>query len=355
MSCLQQDFFSDLCSLCDAFGRAVDRHAVLEALARGCVKVMGVKASLVRLLDEKNQRLRLGAAYGLSDEYLDKGPVEPDKSPLDMMVLGGEKVVIEDVTEDKRMLYPEVVAREGIRSLLSVPFRVGDRIVGVLRLYRSDVHRFSDEEVRMATTMAIQAGIALEKAILQEQARALREVSQAISASLDVSTVLETIVRSAAQILGFRAASLRLLDEEGNSLEVKATYGLSDAYLAKGPVEVGKSLLDQEVLSGKVVSISDGELERRLQYPEEARQEGVRSILCLPLTLKKRRIGVLRVYGSLPYEFRPSEIDFLTALASQGAIAIENARLFEHLKRDYEDLTRDVWRWYDWGERPPRL
>jgi len=333
----------------------VDRHAVLEALAKGCVEVMGVKASLVRLLDEKNQRLELGAAYGLSEEYLDKGPVEPDKSPLDMTVLGGEKVLIEDVTKDKRVLYPEVVALEGIRSLLSVPFRVGDRIVGVLRVYRSDVHRFSDGEVKMAATLAIQAGVALEKVILQEQAHTLREVSQAISASLNLSIVLETIVRSAAQILGFRAASLRLLDEESKFLEIKATYGLSNAYLAKGPVEVNKSPLDQEVLSGKVVSVSDRELDRRLQYPEQVHREGIRSILCLPLTLKQRRIGVLRVYSSIPYEFRQSEIEFLTALASQGAIAIENARLFEHLKRDYEDLTRDVWRWYDWGERPPRL
>jgi GAF domain-containing protein len=66
-------------------------------------------------------------------------------------------------------------------------------------------------------------------------------------------------------------------------------------------------------------------------------------------------IGVLRVYTSNPYSFTRSEIDFLSSLASSGAIAIENARLFEHVKSEYEELAKDVWKWYDWGKRFPRF
>jgi GAF domain-containing protein len=65
--------------------------------------------------------------------------------------------------------------------------------------------------------------------------------------------------------------------------------------------------------------------------------------------------GVLRVYTSTPHAFNQSETDFLSTLACQGAIAIENARLFEHIRNEYKELAKDVWKWYDWGERFPKL
>ena len=78
-------------------------------------------------------------------------------------------------------------------------------------------------------------------------------------------------------------------------------------------------------------------------------------MVTVPLKVKGRAIGVLRVYTSTAREFRDPEIEFLTALASFGAIAIENARLFQHVKSEYEELTKDVWKWYDWGSRFPNI
>jgi GAF domain-containing protein len=123
----------------------------------------------------------------------------------------------------------------------------------------------------------------------------------------------------------------------------------------KGPVEVEKSPLDREILSGKPVRVMEDEMDAKLQYPEETRREGIRSMFGLPLQIKGKPVGVLRVYASVPYRFTMDDEEFLTALANQGAIAIENARLFQQLRKTYEDLTQDVWKWYDWGKRPPRL
>jgi len=316
---------------------------------------MNGKGCSVRVLDEKREMLELGASYGLSEKYLKKGPVELKRAPLDGDVIGGEVVDIEDVSKESRMLYPQQAAEEGIKSMLCVPLRVKDRIVGVLRVYRGEPHKSSQEEISTALTLAAHGGNVLDKFRIREERRGLAEVAQAISASLDLDRVLQTIVRCAAETLNFKGASVRLLDEEGKRLEINATHGLSGAYIAKGPVEVEKSPLDREILSGKAVRVREEEMESKLQYPEETKREGIRSMFGLPLQIKGKAVGVLRVYASVPYRFTLDDEEFLTALANQGAIAIENARLFQQLRKTYEDLTQDVWKWYDWGKRPPRL
>jgi GAF domain-containing protein len=79
------------------------------------------------------------------------------------------------------------------------------------------------------------------------------------------------------------------------------------------------------------------------------------ALLSLPLIVRGSAIGVLRVYAGAQHSFTEPERDFLSALACQGAIAIENARLFEHIKAEYAELARDVWKWYDWGKRFPKI
>ncbi|MDH5203580.1 MAG: GAF domain-containing protein [Nitrospirota bacterium] len=185
--------------------------------------------------------------------------------------------------------------------------------------------------------------------------RTLIKISQSISSTLSLDEVLQMIVENAAKTLNMKAASIRLLDEERKTLQVRAAYGLSKKYLDKGPVEVEKSIIDRECLECKVVSVHNIKKDKRLQYPEEIIEEGIMALLSLPLIVRGTAIGVLRVYTSTPYTFSESEIDFLSALACQGAIAIENARLYEHIKTEYEDLTKNVWKWYDWGARFPRI
>ncbi len=350
-----QDFSSGLCRVCVDLAAADSRQEALDVLVSGCARVMNAKGCSVRSLDEKWELLELGAAHGLSEEYLRKGPVELSKAPLDGDVIRGKVVDIADCSKESCMLYPEQAAREGIMSMLCVPLRVKERIIGVLRVYGSEVHQFTPEEIGTAEMLAAQGGNTLEKFRIREERHALGKVAHAISSSLDLDNVLDSIVRCAAETLNFKGASLRLLDEEGKHLEVKATYGLSETYVEKGKVEVEKSPLGRETLSGKAVRVSEEEMGSKLQYPDETKKEGIRSVFGLPLQIKGKAVGVLHVYASAPYRFTADDEEFLTALANQGAIAIENARLFQQLRKTYEDLTQDVWKWYDWGKRPPRL
>ncbi len=350
-----QNSVSGLCRICMELAAADTREEALDTLVSGCAHVLKAKGCSVRILDEKRELLELGTAYGLSEEYLGKGPVELAKAPLDRDAIQGKVVQIADCSRERCMLYPEQAAREGIHSMLIVPLRVKDRIIGVLRVYGAEVHEFAPQEVVTAATLAAQGGNMLEKFRIREERQALATVAQAISSSLNLDDVLKSIVKSAAETLDFKGASVRLLDQEEKHLAIKATYGLSEAYLEKGPVEVEKSPLDREILSGKAVRVREEEMESKLQYPEETRREGIRSMFGLPLQIRGKAVGVLRVYASAPYLFTADDEEFLTALANQGAIAIENARLFQQLRKTYEDLTQDVWKWYDWGKRPPRL
>jgi len=327
----------------------------LNILAKNITEQMGVKACTIRLLDEKTRTLKIVAAHGVSKTYLEKGPVLIDEHPIDKEVLSGECLKTKDILKERHLLYPVEAQKEGIKSVMSCPLTVKGKAIGVIRVFTSKPHDFTEEEIQRLRVLASLGGIMVDRARIWNQMQTLIEVSRSISSTLSLNEVLSGIVENAAKAFGFKAASIRLFDEEKKSLDVKATYGLSEAYLKKGPIEVQKSPIDRECMEGRAVIVSDVSKDSRLQYPEEIIKEGIRAILSVPLSIRGTVIGVLRVYTTNPYSFTPIEINFISALASSGAIAIENARLFEHIKDEYEELTRDVWKWYDWGKRFPKF
>lgn len=165
-----------------------------------------------------------------------------------------------------------------------------------------------------------------------QQMRTLYDTSQAVNSTLNLSQVLSTIVRQATEVMGVKGSSIRLLDEERRFLEVSAAYGLSAAYLTKGRVDAQREEMDRLAVQGKSLAILDATTDPRFQYPAEARREGIRSMLSVPMMLQAQVIGVLRVYCGEAREFTDREIEFLTALASQGAAAIQNARAYRQLQ-----------------------
>jgi signal transduction protein with GAF and PtsI domain len=346
---------SYMCRLCGELAQAFDLDTTLNILARNIAKIMRVKGSTIRLLDEKQQTLEIVAQYGLSKKYLDKGPVVLKKHPVDQKVLKGQAISTRDITKELHVLYLKEAKKEGIKSVLSVPLMVESRAIGVVRVYTSVPHDFTAEEIERVRVLTSFGGILVDRARIWSEMRTLIKISQSISSTLSLDEVLQMIVENAAKILRMKAASIRLLDEERKTLRVRAAYGLSKAYLEKGQVILSKSIIDKECLKCKIISVNNIKKDKRLQYPEELIKEGIMSLLSLPLTVRGSAIGVLRVYTSTPYTFSESEIDFLSALACQGAIAIENARLFEHIKSEYKELARDVWKWYDWGKRFPKI
>ena len=152
--------------------------------------------------------------------------------------------------------------------------------------------------------------------------RALLEVATVINSSLEPTVVLHKITEQTAKAMNCKASTLRLLDRTGKLLLASAAWGLSSGYMRKGPVEVAKSGLDGEVLKGKLIHLRDACSDGRFQYPESG-----------------KAIGILRVYSSEERDFTPDECDFMLGVANISAIAIENARMHEATRLNYELLT----------------
>lgn len=159
----------------------------------------------------------------------------------------------------------------------------------------------------------------------------LYDVAEAVNSTLELEQVLDRLVSRTASALGVRACSIRLLDEAGARLYVAATYGLSGAYVKKGDLMLEQNPLAREVLSGKTITVADVSTDTRLQYPTAAVAEGIRSMLSAPLQGKKGSLGLIRAYSTAVNHFTSEDADFLTAIAREGSIAIENAMAFRAL------------------------
>jgi GAF domain-containing protein len=172
---------------------------------------------------------------------------------------------------------------------------------------------------------------------------ALYSAALAFSSSLELKEVLQNVVTNVTETMEVKACSLRLYDSRTGQLRLSAAHGLSESYLAKGPVDIQHSLIDSEALDGETVIIQDVRTDKRFQYAEAARREGIVSILCVPLEVHGQSIGVMRVYTGEPCTFHEDDIQFLTVLARLAALSIENANLYESLKSSYDGVMEVLW------------
>lgn len=173
--------------------------------------------------------------------------------------------------------------------------------------------------------------------------QALHQAALTISSSLELDKVLQRTVRGITEAMQVKACVLRLLDPRTKRLQLNAVYGLSGGYLAKGPVELEHSPIDAAALSGQPVIIPDVRVDSRFQYQDAARSEGIVSVLCVPLEVHGEAIGILRVYTGEEQAFHDDDVHFLTVLASLAALAIENASLYDSLKRSYDGVMEVLW------------
>lgn len=172
---------------------------------------------------------------------------------------------------------------------------------------------------------------------------ALYQAALTISSSLELDQVLQSVVTSITEAMQVKACGLRLLDPDTGQLKLSTVHGLSGGYLAKGPVDVLHSAIDSEVLRGSPVFIPDARNDPRFQYQGAAKEEGIVSVLCVPLEVHGEAIGVMRVYTSEQTTFHEDDIQFLSVLASLAALAIDNARLYESIRSSYNGVMNALW------------
>ncbi|MHC1727023.1 MAG: GAF domain-containing protein [Syntrophobacteraceae bacterium] len=161
-----------------------------------------------------------------------------------------------------------------------------------------------------------------------------RKVLKAVSSTLSLEEVLSLLVRNVTEVMDLKACAIRLFYPSKRTLELVASHGLSRQYIQKGPVDADSSIA--ESMKGKIVTILNVAQDPRAQYPKAAVEEGIVSLASIPLAFKERIIGVMRLYTAAPHNFSEDELNFAEALAEMGAIAIQNARLYEGLREDFD-------------------
>jgi GAF domain-containing protein len=170
----QSQIFLDLSA---SISSSLDVKKIIEALTRELVEALRIKAASVRLLDEETHTVKLIASFGLSDKYLNKGPVAADKNIA--RALQGNTIYIKDVLSDPGIQYRKEKEAEGIVSMLYVPIKSQDKIIGVLNIYSSWSREFTEDEIMLVTALAYQGGLAISNAsmyiMLQEDIKDLKD------------------------------------------------------------------------------------------------------------------------------------------------------------------------------------
>ncbi len=335
-------------------GTAKNLSAILNLITKSVIDTLNIKASSVRLLSDDNKKLELVAAYGLSDEYLNKGPVDLDKSLIDKEAMEGEPVIVEDIEKERMLQYPDEAKKEGIKSFICVPLKVRDKVIGSLRAYTSIPHKFNSAEIIFLNALANLGAIAIENSrltdALQHRVEIFQEllnISKSITSSLDRKEVFSRILKSAVENLKAEGGILSILTSKGDKFEIVTSIGLSEEDITGGSIPLSKEI--PNVLKGEVVSIFDASTDERIPYRKDIKS-GVKSILVAPISVENKIIGVLKVYTMEHKTFTSDEIEFLKVLASLGGIAIENARLYKLALTNWQNLLKDVWDKFDvWG------
>ncbi|MCG6972228.1 MAG: GAF domain-containing protein [Desulfobacterales bacterium] len=169
------------------------------------------------------------------------------------------------------------------------------------------------------------------------------KISKAFGTTLGKKKLLDLIVRSAIDTMEAKAACLFLADEEKDMFVPMAQKGLSDNYLHASPLKAQKTV--DEMLKEGYLSFYDATTDSRLENLEAKKAEGIASILSVPVMVKEKAIGVLSLYTAEHRDFSKDEIDFLSALADQGGIAIEQSQLFERINQNsmlFLDLASSI-------------
>ena len=299
--------------------------------------------------------------FGHSDEYteyLRHLKVEPGRGSITgRVLLHGKSTQIEDVTSDPDYQLHEAQRLAGYRTHLGVPLSSQGHIIGTIILSRKKVAAFNAKEIELVETFADQAVIAIENTRLFEEVqartaelsrsvaelKALGQVSQAVNSSLDLQTVLDTILGHACEMSDTGGGAIYVLDEARDELMLEAGHNMSEEHLAtvrEHPIRRGDPVVGECVDRGEAVQIADLAAESRT-YPLFGILEraGFRALLAVPLLHQGKSIGVLIVRRRRAGAFAPEVVDLLQAFASQSSLAIYNARLFREIEQKSEQLA----------------
>jgi signal transduction histidine kinase len=271
------------------------------------------------------------------------------------VLLESSALQIADLAADQEYKIPESLTVAKARTLLGVPLMREDEPIGVMSLARQRVEPFTEQQIELVKTFADQAVIAIENVRLLdelrqrtddlgrsvEELRALGEVSQAVNSTLDLETVLSTIVAKAVQLSGTDAGAIYRYDEQWREFRLRATYGMDQALidaLTQRHIGFEDPNVAEVFTHREPTQVADLREEPPSDLNKVALRAGYRARMVAPLLRGEDIVGILAVRRRTPGEFAKNTVDIIKTFAAQSALAIQNARLFHEI----EDKSRQL-------------
>ncbi len=338
-----------------------DLQPVFDAVAQNAARLCGARD--VSILRTDGDYLRIAASVGPFAQTL-----SPDERfPITRGSVSGRAVVdrtpmhvhdLAAVSDDEYPVGKKLQRRYGHRTTLAVPLLRGETPLGVITAFRTDVQPFGEKQIALLQTFADQAVIAIENVRLfqelqastrdltrsVEELKALGEVSRAVSSTLDLETVLATIVARAVQLSGTVGGVIYEYDEGTQEFHLRATQRMEEELvevLRAAPVRLGEGAAGQAAATRAPVQITDFLDERQYgvtRFRTILARLGYRSALSVPLLLEQRIMGALTVHRRESGKFAPQVVNLLQNFATQSALAIQNARLFKEIEEKSHEL-----------------
>jgi len=318
----------------------LDLEELLAKIPQLIARVTPFTVFSVYLVDERRGDLKIAYAVGYPDEVVRNFRLQMGQGIVGAAVAEQRPILVGDVASDPR--YVSVV--EGIHSNLAVPLRLKGKTLGALNLLSDQREAFTERDESMLRLFAahVAQGIANARLFESEVEYAstlttLAEIGRETSAILDLDELLPRLAHLAKRLIDYRTFGIALWNEERQVLEMRTAISYGDAQ-ALSPVKLGEGLMGYAALHKEAVLVPDVSKDSR--YINAVTD--VRSELVIPLLLKERCVGVFDLESPELDAFSQKHVELLTLLASQAAVAIENARLYESIRDNEVRLEKEV-------------
>ena len=288
-----------------------------------------------------------------------RNPIRPGRhSVVARAALEHRTIHVADVLADPEHTYGAKNI-EPFRTVLGAPILKGDDLLGVILVYHTEVRPFTDKQMALVETFADQAAIAIENVRLLdelrertdelgrsvEELRALGEVSQAVNSTLDLETVLSTIVAKAVQLSGTEAGAIYVFDHLQREFHLRATCGMDqdliDA-LTHAHIGVDEPNLRLALAQREPIQVADLKEQPTSDVNKIILRAGFRALLVALLLRGEDVVGMLVVRRRSPGVFPQNTVDLIKTFAAQSVLAIQNARLFESVEARTRELAKSL-------------
>lgn len=336
----QQELIATLFELGREVTSVLDLDELLRRIPRLIARLTDFTVFSVYLLDEKQETLHIAYAEGYPDEVVRTFRLKIGEGIVGTAVAEQRPILVNDVHDDPRFL--GVVA--GVKGQLAVPLRNKNRAIGALNLLSDRAGAFTRRDEDILAQFGVHVAQAIVNARLFERERdytatleTLTEIAREVAAILDLDELLSRIAVLTKRVIDYRTFGILLVNEATNQLEPKVAlqYGERTKMLT---IDVGSGLVGYAAHHKEIVLVDDVSADPRYI----AVVDDVRSELVIPLLLRDQCIGVFDLESPELAAFTPRHAEMLRILASQAAVAIDNARLYEHVRDAEQRLEREI-------------